>query len=66
MTQVFTLFEGRAPSNGPALGPKVKFSVKYGISKKVSFFTKCGNWWFCEMTQVFAVFERLAPSSEDL
>ena len=29
MTQVFTFFEGRAPSNEPALGPKeVKFSVK--------------------------------------
>ena len=69
MTQVFTLFEGQAPLNEPALGPKVKFSVKcvrHFVSKKGSFLTKCGKWRFCEMTQVFAVFERLAPSSEDL
>ena len=40
MTQVFTLFEGRAPYNEPDLGPKVKFSVKCGISKKGIIFHK--------------------------
>ena len=65
---VFTHFESRAPSKEPVSGSKVKFSVKCGIlcQKKVSFFTKYGNWRVCHMTQVFTVFERLAPSSEDL
>ena len=60
MTQVFTLFEGRAPSNEPALGSKeVKLSVKCVIlcQKKGSFLTKCGNWRLCEMAQVFTLFE---------
>ena len=40
MTQVFTLFEGRAPLNEPALGPKVKFSVKCGVLCQYTIFHK--------------------------